>query len=127
MTRTRRLLAALLVMTTFSLTLPIDARAGLVGTEQAASNTDASRERFNQWLLRDDVRAALQARGIDAAAAQARIDALTDDEARQLAARIDQVPAGGDVLGAIVFIFIVLLITDILGFTKIFPFTRSIR
>jgi hypothetical protein len=31
------------------------------------------------------------------------------------------------VIGTIVFIFVVLLITDILGFTKIFPFTRSIR
>ena len=33
----------------------------------------------------------------------------------------------GDVIGVIVFIFVLLLITDILGFTKIFPFTRSIR
>ena len=32
-----------------------------------------------------------------------------------------------DVLGVIVFIFVLLLITDILGLTKIFPFTRSVR
>ena len=30
-------------------------------------------------------------------------------------------------LMAVVFVFLVLLVTDILGFTKVFPFTRSIR
>jgi hypothetical protein len=33
----------------------------------------------------------------------------------------------GEILGAIVLVFIVLLITDILGYTKVFPFTRSIK
>jgi hypothetical protein len=65
--------------------------------------------------------------GVDADAARARVDALTDDEATDLAARIDQLPAGGDILGVIFVIFIVLLVTDILGLTKVFPFTRSMR
>jgi len=30
-------------------------------------------------------------------------------------------------LGVLVFIFIVLLVTDILGFTKVFNFTKSAR
>ncbi|MGE5338534.1 MAG: PA2779 family protein, partial [Gemmatimonadota bacterium] len=51
----------------------------------------------------------------------------TDDEAQQLAQRLDQLPAGGDAIGVIVFIFVLLLITDILGLTKVFPFTRPIR
>ena len=58
---------------------------------------------------------------------RSRVKALDDQQVRDLAARIDQLPAGGDVLGIIVTIFIVLLITDILGFTKVFPFTRAIR
>ena len=36
-------------------------------------------------------------------------------------------PWGSDVLGAVLFVFIVLLVTDILGLTKVFPFTRSVR
>ena len=53
---------------------------------------------------------------------------MTDAEAAHVAAQIDAAPAGaGDVIGAIVFIFLVLLITDLLGLTKIFPFTRSVR
>ena len=83
---------------------------------------------LEQTLERADVVAALQERGVSVDAARARVAALTDDEAAQVAARIDQAPAGADgVIGTIVFIFVLLLITDILGFTKIFPFTRSIR
>ena len=40
---------------------------------------------------------------------------------------LDQMPAGGEIIGILFTIFIVLLVTDILGFTKVFPFTRSIK
>jgi hypothetical protein len=63
--------------------------------------------------------------------AKARIAALTDAEAAQLAAQIDSLPAGGDPLGALIsavlIVFLVLLLTDILGFTKVFPFTKPIK
>jgi hypothetical protein len=56
------------------------------------------------------------------------VDALSDDEVAELSARIDALPAGGDgIVGAIVLVFLVLLLTDIVGLTKIFPFTRSIK
>ena len=48
-------------------------------------------------------------------------------EVAQVAGRIDQAPAGGDILGVLFTVFIVLLVTDILGLTKVFPFTRSVR
>ena len=53
---------------------------------------------------------------------------LTDTEVARIDQHLDQLPAGGSsVIGALVFIFVLLLITDILGFTKVFPFTRSMR
>jgi hypothetical protein len=55
------------------------------------------------------------------------VASLTDAEARALAARIDDVPAGGDVLGLVFTGFVILLVTDILGLTRVFPFTRPIR
>jgi cytochrome c1 len=73
------------------------------------------------------VQARLQVYGVSVADVKARVAAMTDQEAADLAARIDSLPAGGDILGAIVLIFLVLLLTDILGFTKIFPFTRPIK
>lgn len=106
------------------------AQAALIGTEQVAAASEAtspSHARLAGLLVRDDVVAALQARGVAPEQARARVAALSEAEAAQLAAQIDAVPAGGDLLGAAVFIFVLLLVTDILGFTKIFPFTRSIR
>ena len=108
------------------------AQATVISTEQvAATQAPAERSdghaRLNATLDRADVAAALQARGVDSLAARERVAALTDAEAATLATEIDRAPAGGDVLGTIVFIFVLLLITDILGFTKIYPFTRSIR
>lgn len=111
------------------------ALAGTIGTEQLAAAegialrpADDARELLSGTLARADVAAALQQRGVDPAQVQARVDALTDAEAQALAQRIDAAPAGAsDILGTIVFIFVLLLVTDILGFTKVFPFTRSIR
>ena len=60
-----------------------------------------------------------------------RLDALSEGELDSLAASLDEAQAGGDGLGtvvtAILIVFLVLLATDILGFTKVFPFTRSVR
>jgi hypothetical protein len=79
-------------------------------------------------LSRQDVRAALLARGVKPELVANRVAALSDDEARDLAKHIDQLPAGGDgILGVVFAVFIILLITDILGLTKVFPFTRSIN
>jgi len=52
---------------------------------------------------------------------------LTDEEAHTISGKLDQLPAGGDVIGVVFAVFIILLITDIFGLTKVFPFTRSIR
>jgi hypothetical protein len=96
-----------------------------VPTESAV--TGVERARVAEFLDRQDVQAQLQARGVSADEMKARVAALTDEEASQMASRIDSLPAGGDVLGILLTVFIVLLITDILGFTKVFPFTRPIR
>ncbi len=103
------------------------AQAGLVGTDAviSASQAQQQRERLQQVLNRDDVKNELVARGVDPAQVQARVDSLTDQEIQGLSSNIDQLPAGGDsLLGVLVFIFIVLLITDILGLTNVFPFVK---
>ena len=55
------------------------------------------------------------------------VHAMTDAEVAQLASRVDQAPAGAGVIGVIFTVFIVLLVTDIMGLTHVFPFTRSVR
>jgi hypothetical protein len=118
----RRFIAALL---TVALVVPFPAHAAMLSTESALG---PDRERIAQILDRTDVRAQLEAYGVNAGDGKARVAALTDEEAAQLAARIDELPAGGvSVLGAALIVFLVLLLTDILGYTKVFPFTRPMK
>ncbi len=120
-----RWISVFLIVCVAGLGVPLPASAAIVTTDQVTAS--AQRERVRSFLDRQEVRAKLESLGVDANAAKARVDALTDQEATDLAARIDQLPAGGDVLGVIFAVFVILLITDILGFTKVFPFTRAVR
>jgi hypothetical protein len=121
-----RCMARILVGCTFALGMPLPVSAEIVTTDQVYTSTE--RDRVRQFLDRADVQAQMQTLGVDPSVARARVAALTDEEAATLAGRIDQLPAGSsDILGVLLVVFIVLLITDIPGLTKIFPFTRSIR
>jgi len=124
--RTHRLIAALLLVSVLGVSLPIPAHAAFISTDAALALSE--RERILSVLDRAEVRAQLGARGVSPSDVKARVAALTDEEAAELASRMDELPAGGiDILGAIVLVFLVLLLTDILGYTKIFPFTKPIN
>jgi len=103
------------------------AHAAVIGTEAVVSAQQAEfdRARVQSLLGRAEIKQQLLAAGVDPSQVSARVDALNDNEVHQLAAKIDQLPAGGDALGVLVFVFIVLLITDILGFTDVFPFVKK--
>ena len=104
-----------------------NSQAAMIGTAQVAAADAAAqvRARLASSLQRADVQEALQRNGIAPEAAQARVASLSDEEAAALAQQVDSLPAGGDgVVGALVLIFVILLVTDILGLTKVFPFTR---
>ncbi|HIJ88771.1 MAG TPA: PA2779 family protein [Desulfuromonadales bacterium] len=110
------------------------AKAQMIGTHTviAAQKQEASRERVTAFLGRDDVQRALVQRGVDAAEAQQRVASLSDAEVTKISQAMDQLPAGGDgglgtIIGAVVFIFVVLLITDLLGLTHFFPFVNHRR
>jgi len=81
------------------------------------------------FLDRSEVQKHLVAWGVNPDEAKARVDCLSDQEIERISARIDQLPSGGGALGTVVeaalIIFIVLLITDILGFTDVFAFVKS--
>jgi len=103
------------------------ANAAMISTDAVAAGQQAqeARDRITVALARNDVKQALVARGASPAQVQARVDSLTGDELQQLSAKIDQLPAGGDAIDALVLIFLVLLLTDILGLTDVFPFVKK--
>jgi hypothetical protein len=118
----------------FITSMPVPrAQAALVTSDDLATQRSvaADRARINELMAREDVQRELKSYGLSSEEAQARVDSLTDEEVRQVAGRLDQLPAGQDVLGTIIvaalIVFIVLLITDIAGLTKVFPWTRSAR
>lgn len=125
----KRLLASLLIVSMTLAGFPLSAQAAIVPTDEviASDVLTAQRERVSTFLARDDISQALQDQGVSPQAATDRVKAMSDAEVAQLAGRIDQAPAGGDVLGVLFLVFIILLVTDIMGLTKVFPFTRSMR
>lgn len=114
--------------------------AGMVTTETvikqqsaeatASAQSETSRERIRDLLARDDVRDEMIALGIDPAEAEARLNALTDEEVAEIAGRLDELPAGGTVGTILLAIFItfgVAVLVDALGVLDIFPFVCGIN
>ena len=129
--RFARYVCYFVAMTMLLMSLPVQTiQAAMIKTETVLtlSTVNDVRENLNQFLKREDVRAIMTAQGISPIEAKARVDSLSDAEIMQIADKMDQLPAGGSALGVIVgaavLIFIVLLITDILGFTDIFTFVK---
>lgn len=129
--RISRYFAAPMAAVMFLMSMPMGiANAGLISTEQVIERETAAedRARVRDFMARQDVQTQLTEFGVDPAMAQARVNSLSDAEIQKIAGRIDELPAGQDALSAILgtalLIFIVLLITDILGLTDVFPFVR---
>lgn len=127
-TRILKPVASVLLVCMGMTSLPV--QAVTITTEEAvqmSAPASTGREALTDLLARADVQAELARLGVDPAVAAERVAALSDAEVASLHQRMDDVAAGGSVVGAIVFIFVLLLVTDILGLTKVFPFTRSVR
>ena len=131
--RVARPLSIFLAIWVFMISGPSQAMAALVGTERVfdAERVQNAREIIHGLMAREDVQTALVREGIDPQEAQARAESLSDAEAVRLAGAIESLPAGGNtvglIVGAILLVFIILLITDIMGYTDVFPFTKKHR
>jgi hypothetical protein len=102
----------------------------MVGTETVLKTTQTqnARENLVRFLEREDIEVVMTAQGINPLEAKARVGSLSDAEVMQIAKKMDQLPAGGDgfafVIGAALIVFLVLLFTDIAGYTDVFPFVK---
>ena len=124
----RRRVIALLLLLLAPLALP--AHAGMVETADVLSEArdDNQRAEVLALLERSEVEAHLEALGVEPAAARARVAAMTNAEIAQLHARIEDMPAGGSsVLTAALVVFVVFVVTDVIGATDIFPFVRPVQ
>ena len=105
--------------------------AAMVPTDATIYDNKAeeARDHLKSLISRNDIRKSLLSKGIDPDEAKMRVESLSDSEAIAVADQIEQLPAGGGAIGVIIgaalIIFLVLLATDILGYTDVFPFVNK--
>lgn len=99
-----RLLVALMIWTPYQF-----ATAGMIGTDKVVtSSAQADRTTVLNFMTRGDVQKQLQAMGVDPAQAKDRVAAMSNDEVRSLAGRINSMPAGAMSDGAAILLIIVI-------------------
>jgi len=111
-----------------AVSLSIPAQAAMVTTAQMGSN--AGSQIVDQGVMqqkRDWIQQQLEASGVSPADSVIRVSSLSDNQVNQVRQRMDEMPAGGDALGVAFAIFLVLVITDVMGATDIFPFIRPVE
>lgn len=100
-------------------------QAAMVGNDTLM--TEITRAELIASLDKTEVQNLLVSRGVDPHAAKLRIQQMNDDEFVRLQQDFQQLPAGAGALGTAAFIFVVLIITDMIGATDIFPFVKKVE
>lgn len=98
------------------------APAGMIGTAHMLDDESrvASLSRIEVLLAREDVGRQLEAFGVEKTMVLERLNGLSTAELLELEGQIESQVAGGDILGVIGIVFVVLLILELVGVTDIF-------
>ena len=119
-----------LVLSLLLICAPISqAQAAIIANAQLIDQVQQVNDKaaLLQTINRLDVQEQLLNMGVNTAELESRISQMTQQEIAQLNQQINDLPAGGDVLGIIVLIFIIFIITDVIGATDIFPFIHPVK
>lgn len=121
----RSLVSGILVAAMLAVSSWIPANAAMITTEQmvtadAGQVREARVAQVQGFLARADVKDQLVKWGVASEMADARVAKLSDAELEQLSMKIDQQPAGGDVLVILGVVFLILIILELVGVTHIF-------
>ena len=100
------------------------AQAGLVGTQDLVNNPSISQDIAS---LRQSIVQQLVVLGVESEQAHVRVASLSDTQVSEISGRINELPAGADAGGILLTIFIVFVITDVIGATDIFPFIHPVK
>ena len=124
----QKYLSVLLSFTLMSMSFT-SAQAAMIGNDVIISHVQQSNAKADllQTINRSDVKQQLLNMGVSPESIESRIKLMTHEEIAQLNQQIGDLPAGGDVLGVLLVIFIVFVITDIIGATDIFPFIKPVN
>jgi hypothetical protein len=107
--------------------LPV--QAAMIGNHKIINHglSHQTRDGLQQLFEQETAQQKLQAWGVTPDQIKSRIDSLTDAEIARINQQVNDIQAGGDVLGILLVIFLVFVITDIIGATDVFPFINPAR
>lgn len=107
----------------------LPAQAAMIGNDQIANHdlSHQTRDGLQRLFEQETAQQQLQAWGVNPDQIKSRIDSLTDTEIARINQQVNDIQAGGDVLGILLVIFLVFVITDIIGATDVFPFINPAR
>lgn len=108
-----------LMIAIVALTASLPVQAAMVGTAQIQANTPVMAGDVTQQ--REWIREQLVKGGVDETVAVTRVAAMTDVQVAKIHQRIDEVPAGGGTAETLIIIGLVLVITELMGYTDIIP------
>lgn len=104
-------------------------QAAMVDNDQliAQSQQQMTKQQLLSELDRQDVQNKLVAMGVNMEDAKQRIQNMSNQELAQLQQDIEEMPAGSGIVGVLLVIFIVFVVTDMLGATDVFGFVHDIN
>lgn len=104
------------------------AQAAMVSSNDIVKEQMAAydKQQLLAMLDRDQAQKQLLALGVDAKDVKDRVANMTSEEVAQLNTQLNEMQAGGDVLTVILVVFLVFVITDVIGATDIFPFIHPV-
>ncbi len=108
------------------ITLPVQAAMVTTPDVLHTQQSEYDRQQLVELLDREDVQKQLLDYGVAPEQVKDRVSKMTDAEVAQLNDQIADMPAGG-ILGAILLIFVVFVITDVIGATDIFSFIHPVN
>ena len=124
-----RRLTAVFLSILLAITPLLPVQAAVIGNDQIVNQglSNQTRDGLQRLFEQETAQQQLQEWGVNPDLIKSRIARLTDTELARINQQVNDVQAGGDVLGILLIIFLVFVITDIFGATDIFPFINPPR
>jgi len=100
--------------------VPFATQAGMVSSNSIVD------DKFSVVFENQQLMTQLQSMGVSESQLQARLSTMTTEEQAMFFEQMENLPAGQDVLSMAFLIFLVFIVTDIIGATDVFPFVNKI-